>query len=61
MADNGQHCRALLARSLAGQSCPNRVGQGAVFSLRSWTLDTRWTSGGPGAVTVTVDIIVFPL
>ena len=28
-------CRALLARSLTGQSFSNRVGQGAVFSLRS--------------------------
>ena len=35
MAVDGQRCRALLARSLTGQSISNRVGQGAVFSLRS--------------------------
>ena len=35
MAVDGQHCRAPLARSLTGQSLSNKVGQGAVFSLRS--------------------------
>ena len=35
MAVDGQRCRALLARSLTGQSLSNRIGQGAVFSLRS--------------------------
>ena len=35
MAVDGQRCHAPLARSLTGQSLSNRVGQGAVFSLRS--------------------------
>ena len=35
MAVDGWRCRALLARSLTSQSCLNRVGQSALFSLRS--------------------------
>ena len=35
VANDEQRCSALLARSLTGQLCSNRVGQRAVFSLRS--------------------------
>ena len=61
VAIDGQHCRALLARSLTGQPFSDRVGQGAVFSLRSQALDTRWAPSSPGAPSATVAIIAFPL